>query len=282
MAVPFAMPFPRSVLTALCAAALALSDSAAHPMLDAQLARAETAVAAAPADPGAWHRVAQLHRYRRHWPEAEAAYARARALPGAPPELDLDLARMRLEAGRPEDARIPLARYVAAHPEDPEGWTAQGDALAALGRPEQAVAAYTTALARSAPARPALPDTYLHRARAEEAAGQPVPRILAGLDEGAARLHGAIALHMAALDLAERHGLVEEALTRLSRLEAGAQRKESWAARRARLLARAGRAEEARTAWASVLAAIETLPLSRQGASSVQELRAEAASGVAR
>lgn len=271
-----------SLSTALLIACLALSDSAAHPMLDAQLARAEREAAAAPTDPRAWYRVAQLQRYRRHWEEAERLYARARTLPGAPAELDLDLARMRLEAGRPEDALVPLAGYVAAHPGDPEGWTARGDALAAWNRPEQAADAYATALARSISTRPALPDTYLHWARAAEEAGTPVPDILAGLDEGAARLDGAIALQVAALDLAERHGLTEEALTRLSRLEAGAHRKEVWAARRARLLAGAGKAEEARAAWGSVLAAIEALPSSRQSASAVRALREEAVAGAQR
>ncbi|HEX5043734.1 MAG TPA: metallophosphoesterase [Candidatus Polarisedimenticolaceae bacterium] len=253
----------RPFLTALLAAGLGLSESAAHPMLDAQLARAEGALAAAPSDPRAWHRVAQLHRWRRHWDEAEAAFARARALPGAPSELDLDLGRMRLEQGRPEDALVPLSRYIAAHPEDPEGWDARGRALEKT-RPEESAAALATALARSASTRPALPDTYLHWARAAEAAGTPASRILAGLDEGAARLQGAIALRMAALDLAERHGLVEEALARLSNLEADAHRKEPWAARRARLLAGAGRTAEAREAWSRVLAVIDTLPPSRQ------------------
>jgi tetratricopeptide (TPR) repeat protein len=276
------MTLPRPLWTALLATALALSDSAAHPMLDAQLARAEAALAAAPADPRAWQRVAQLHRYRRHWDEAEAAFARARALPEAPAELDLDLARMRLEAGRPEDALVPLARYVTAHPEDPQGWASRGDALAALGRSAAAAADYATALARSASTRPALPDTYLHWARAAEVAGTPLPRILAGLDEGAARLHGAIALRVAALDLAERSGLTEEALTRLTDLETSAHRKEPWAARRARLLAGAGRAAEARDAWSSVLAAIDTLPASRQSDAAIQALRQEATAGARR
>ena len=251
-------------------------------MLDGQLARAEKEAAAAPSDPRAWCRVAQLQRYRRHWEEAERLYAHARTLPGAPAELDLDLGRMRLEAGRAEEALVPLAQYTAAHPQDPEGWAARGDALASMGRAPEAAAAYGEALARSLSTRPALPDTYLHWAWAAEAAGTPAPRILAGLDEGAARLDGAIALQVAALDLAERHGLTEEALTRLSRLEASAHRKETWAARRARLLAGAGRGEEAREAWSSVLAAIDTLPVSRQSVSAVGTLREEALAGARR
>lgn len=272
----------RSPWTTLLVACLAFSDSAAHPMLDTQLARAQREVIAAPSDPRAWYRVAQLQRYRRHWGEAERLYAHARTLPGAPAELDLDLARMRLEAGRSADALEPLGRYVAAHPEDPDGWAARGDALAALNRPEQAAQAYTEALARSATTRPALPDTYLHWAHAAEAAGTAVPGILAGLDEGAARLQGAIALRVAALDLAERHGLIEETLTRLSVLEADARRKETWAARRARLLAGAGRTEESHAAWDTVLVAIDALPVSRQDTPAMRALRDEAAAGAQR
>jgi len=272
----------RPILAALLAASLALSDSAAHPMLDTQLARAEAAVAAAPADGRAWHRLGQIHRYRREWAQAETAFARAAAFPGVPATLDLDLGRMRLEAGRADDALFPLGRYVAAHPEDPEGWEARGRALEKMARPAQAAAAYATALSRSASTRPALPDTYLHWARAAEAGGTPVPEILAGLDAGTARLQGAIALRIEAIDLAERHGRMDDALARLTALEAGAHRKETWAARRARLLAGAGRTEEARAAWGTVLAALDALSPSRQGTQTLQALRAEAAAGATR
>src|SRR5262245_53411620 len=151
----------RFLLAALLGACLAPSGGDAHPMLDEQLARAEAVVAQAPSDARAWVRVAQLHRYRREWGDAEAAYARARALPGAPAELDLELARMHVEAGRPEEALAPLFRYLTAHPADPEAWHARGEAMTALGRNQQAVEAYAAALARSASTRPALPDTYL-------------------------------------------------------------------------------------------------------------------------
>jgi len=272
------MVHPRSIIPALLVASFALSDSAAHPMLDAQLARAEREVVASPSDPGACHRLAQLYRYRREWVHAEDAFARCRALPGAPDALDLDLARTRLEAGRPDDALSPVARYVATHPEDPEGWEVRGRALEGT-RPKEAADAFATALARSASTRPALPDTYLHWARTAEAAGMPTPTILAGLDAGAARLHGAVALQVAALDLAERRGLVEEAVARLAALEVHAQRKEVWAARRARLLGEAGRDAAAREAWGTVLAAIENLPASRQDAPALRALRQEAQRG---
>ena len=272
----------RSLLPALLGAWVALSDIAAHPMLDDQLARAEAALTATPSDAHAWHRVAQLRRYRRDWAEAAAAFARARSLAGAPATLDLDLAEMRVEAGRPEDALAPLTRYLALHPEDPEGWSTRGRALESMGQPKEAAAAYATALSRSASTRPALPDTYLHWARTAEAAGMPAPIILSGLDEGATRLQGAFALQVAALDLAEREGMVDEALVRLRTLEASAQRKETWAARRARLLARTGHAEEARAAWDAVLAALDVLPPSRRDTASSRALREEATAGVAR
>ena len=149
------MAAPRPLLPALLAACLVLSESAAHPMLDAQLARAEREVVASPSDPGACHRLAQLYRYRREWVHAEDAFARCRALPGAPDALDLDLARTRLEAGRPDDALSPVARYVATHPEDPEGWDVRGRALEGT-RPKAAADAFATALARSASTRPSL------------------------------------------------------------------------------------------------------------------------------
>jgi predicted Zn-dependent protease len=249
-------------------------EIAAHPELGRQLARAR-------ADQD-WWRVAQLHRYRGEWAEAEAAYARARTRQGALPTLDLDLGQMLVEAGAPEKALAPLARYIAARPDDPEGWSARARALSALGKPAEAARDYEAAIARSRPTRVSLVDDTLRWARAAVAAGTPVPDVLAGLDAGAARLGGAISLQVAALDLAEERGRVVETLTRVQRLEATAQRKEAWAARRARLLAATGRWDESRAAWGDVLHAIAALPASRQDTPAMRALRAEAMRETAR
>jgi tetratricopeptide (TPR) repeat protein len=252
----------------------------AHPEIEHQLEAAQAAVAASGSDAHAWWRLAELQRYRRHWDEAEAAYGRARTLDPAAslPGIELDLARMRLEAGRAGAALEPVGRYLDRRPDDPEGWSCRGRALEALGRQAEARDAFATGLARSAPTRPTLPDDYLRWARAAEAAGSPAGAIAGGLDEGARRLRGAMALEVAALEIEERHGLVGPALTRLARLEAGAARKEGWAARRARLLEDAGRSAEADAAWDGVLVAIAALPETRREAPAMRALREEALS----
>jgi predicted Zn-dependent protease len=229
-----------------------------------------------------WWRLGDLHRFRRERPAAEAAYARALEMDASLIGIHLDLARLRLEAGAPETALAPLHRYLERRPEDPEGWSVRGRILAALSRPAEARDAFATSLAQSAATRPALPDDYLGWVRAAEGAGTPVIEILRGLDEGTQRLHGAVSLEVAALDLAERHGKTDEALARLTRLEAGARRKESWAARRARLLEQAGRVEQAQAAWETVLTAIASLPDHRRGDAAVRALQAEATAGVRR
>jgi tetratricopeptide (TPR) repeat protein len=249
----------------------------AHPTLDRQLADAEAAITipVTPADGArSWHRLAEVHRQRGEWDAAEAAYVRAGALDPALHRVDLDLGRMRLGAGRIEAALLPLTRYAERRPDDPEGWSATGRALAALGRHAAAAVALERALGTSAPDRPSLPDDMLAWARAAEAAGIPVVRILARLDGSTA-----IAIRLAALDLEERHGLLEPALARLASFEAEAHRKEAWIARRARLLARAGRSEEARAAWRSVEGAVATLPPARRDTAAMRALLEEARAG---
>ena len=102
--------------------AVALAGSArAHPGLSQQLADAQARVAAPGARARDWWRAAELHRHRREWPAAEAAYARARALDGSLAAVDLDLAGMRLEAGAPEGALAALERYTERRRDDPTG-----------------------------------------------------------------------------------------------------------------------------------------------------------------
>ena len=264
-------------------AAVALASAAgAHPELTHQLADAEARAARPEASAEEWWRLADLHRFRREWPAAEAAYARALEMDAAPIGIHLDLARLRLEAGTPAAALGPLARYLERRPDDPEGWSVRGRALTALGRPAEGRTAFAMALARSVSTRAALPDDYLRWARAAEAAGTPLAAILHGLDEGVRRLHGAVSLEVAALELAERKGAIDEALARVALLEASARRKESWAARRARLLAQAGRTEQAKAAWEQVLDAIASLPDTRRGDAAVRALHTEARAGVRR
>ena len=109
-----------------------------------------------------------------------------------------------------------------------------------------------------------IPAYYLERARAFAAAGGDyVDQALRGLDEGVGQLGPIPALTSYAIELEVRRGRYDAALTRLDRVSTSEQGA-SWLTRRAGILERAGRAAEAREAYAELLRRLERLPARRR------------------
>jgi hypothetical protein len=121
------------------------------------------------------------------------------------------------------------------------------------GRADAAHADYSQALQWLAQPTPEL---YLERA----ALPLPADKILAGLDEGLARLGPVVALSERALALEVQLGRTDAAVARLDALAVSAERKETWLKRRGDLLAAAGRTAAAHASYRAALDAIRTLP----------------------
>jgi predicted negative regulator of RcsB-dependent stress response len=69
-----------------------------------------------------------------------------------------------------------------------------------------------------------------------------------------------VTLQLLAIELDEKRGNVDGALARVAAVEAHANRKEAWMARRGDILAEAGRLEEAKAAYRDALETISALP----------------------
>ena len=91
------------------------------------------------------------------------------------------------------------------------------------------------------------------------------------------RIGPAYTLQSRALELEEAHGFTDAALARLKSIAAQSERKEMWLKRRGDLLTRAGRAGEARAAYAEALVAIAKLPSWLRESAATAELVAELA-----
>jgi tetratricopeptide (TPR) repeat protein len=262
---------------------LALSAALAHPELDWQIAQLTARIEAGPDDPQLYLQRGELHRIHRDWSAAESDYRRARKLQPDLTVVDYYLGRMKLEAGHPKQAKKLLDRFLAKEPDRPKALVARARVLSHLGQPLAAARDYTRALDAFGEDQRPDPSYYLERARALTSAGSEyVDDAVRGLDEGLARLGQPVTLQLRAIELEVECGRYDAALARLDLIASRADRKESWLLRRAEVLERAGRVDEARRAYAAALDAIETLPFSRSGSRATLRLKTQAATALER
>jgi tetratricopeptide (TPR) repeat protein len=126
-----------------------------------------------------------------------------------------------------------------------------------LGEPDSAIHDYRKALSLVSQPEPDL----LLEVSAALAENKQTAAALEVLDQGIVRLGPLASLVNAAIGLEMGNGNIEGALRRVDTAQAAAPRPEPWMARRASILARAGRIDESRAAWQSLLDSVSSLPL---------------------
>jgi tetratricopeptide (TPR) repeat protein len=204
---------------------------------------------------------AELHRVSRHWDDARADAERALAMQPGMAEARLCLARVALERGDAAGAET-LAHAYLGQRADAAGWRVLAAATAALGRRDDAAAAWTQVLET---ADPPIPDDYLEAAwlQARHAPQDPHAAI-AILDAGVARLGPLVTLRAEAAAMARDAGMLDTALARVDALLAELPGSPGWTAERGRLLDAMGRRPEAWVAFSEAIAALEALPEHRR------------------
>jgi predicted Zn-dependent protease len=240
----------------------------AHPESVVERAALDALIAEVPDNADLYLRRAAHREEHREWAAAEADLRRAAQLAPDSPRVQLALARVYLGSDRPREARAPLDAVLARAPRDAEAFVLRARMHSRLGEIAAAHTDYSTAIELLAEPSPGL---FLERA------ALPIESTVAirGLDEGLARLGPAGPLLERALALELRIGRIDSALARLDALAANAERKEAWLKRRGDILAVAGRAAEAREAYAAALAAVRALPTWLQEAPDAKRLATE-------
>jgi len=222
-------------------------------------------IALHPDDAALYLHRAELHRSQREWTAGVADLQTASRLDPELAVVDLSLARMLLEADNPQAALPAVDRFLGLHGDHAGARLTRARILVRLGSSKEATDEFTRGIELAKRdgqgGKGAQPDDYLERARVLACeGGAHVDEAIRGLDEGTAALSGAITLQLLAIDLELGQRRWDAALRRLAVLEAAANRKETWIARRADVLARAGRVEESAQAYRAALAAIDALP----------------------
>ncbi|MBL9187405.1 MAG: hypothetical protein JNK23_08015 [Opitutaceae bacterium] len=242
------MSLPRTLAALLLGVALLR----AHPEIEEALTRLSTAIAAQPGNAELYLQRGELYSRHEDWVSAEANFLLAAELSPRLPRLAQARGALELAAGRPAAAVSLLDTALALDPADTAALVLRARAHRALHAPAAALSDLDAAIARLAQPPPEL---FIERAGL-----LPPAEAIRSLDEGIARLGPVVTLYLRAVALEESLGRIDDAATRLLHLAATSERPEGWHKRRGDLLARAGRATEARTAYTAALAAIAALP----------------------
>ena len=282
-------PFNRTRLlhkwrTALLAVACQITlflpvTVAAHPEIEARVEIVTKQIEREPGNAALFIKRGQLHHTHRDWEAALRDFDRAAELDPNAYVIHVRRGETLLEAGRAEDAKQALDKFLGFNGDHAEANVLRARALAQLGAVNEAIADLNRAIARST--RPQ-PDWFLERARLSATQVDGIDEALRGLEEGMTRLGPLVTLETLAIDLELRRGRHDAAVARIDKLASLMPRKEQWLVRRAEVLADAGRVSEARDSLNAALTAINTLPASRRRTKAVLDLEAQARASLAK
>ncbi len=255
---------------------VALPSLFGHGDLGEAIEAVTQAIADSPQDAALFLRRAELHRLHEDWPAAEADYALAVKLQPTMRVVKFCRAEMRLAQGRENEALLLLDDFLATTPAHAGGRALRAGILENRGNWKKADTDLAVAVASS-------PESHYVTKRAEllERHGQPAAAVRC-LDD-ASHTRGRIpVLEQQALEIEERAGKADAALQRLDNLIANEPRRDIWLVRKAGLLEKAGRRNEAREAWVQADEAFQKLLPEKRELPINRELAAQIAAGKAR
>jgi tetratricopeptide (TPR) repeat protein len=169
-------------------------------------------------------------------------------------------------------AKEALSRQLVSHPESVRVWLLRARAERELNQQEASVSDYREALKRTPSPEPDLfqeiADALAANGKNEEAA--------AVLAAGIQRLGKIPSLVLRAVDLEVETKNFDGALRRIEQARQDAPRPEPWMARRAAVLAQAGRIDESHAAWKALIERLDSLPDNERTSSAMTKLREDA------
>ncbi len=238
-----------------------------------ELQRANEQITASPAESKSWYQRALLLLADGEFQQALLDCDETDRL--KPDELATGYVRGQALAGLGdlEKGRAVLDSFIGKFSEHVRARAARARVLIALKQPDLALEDYRHALRLSAE-MPDLEliqeavlafDSYGHRDEA-----------IKTLDAGLASMGDDPSLLLRALEMETTAGKFDAAISRVDSLAKSAPKQEPWMAKRAELLARAGRTAEARAAWQALLAHLDGLPNLERGLPAMTNLVARA------
>ena len=265
---------PRNNLLAILCILPALAFG--HGTLHEKIENLRAAIAKKPENAALRRQLASVYCAHGDWQQALGELERAESL--APGCADVDLLRGQalLSGNQPAEAKRSIDEFLAAEPPNSHALRLRARAFAALKDPERSLADYRASLRLGVTD----PDLVLEAADALNANGHAEEAVQL-LSAALAQVGEIPVLVRRAMELEISTGQFDSALKRVDRLQKFAPRPEPWMAKRASLLAQAGRIPESRAAWESLLAHLSELPNLERGSKPMNLLAEQARQALA-
>lgn len=245
----------------------------AHGAFDDAIKRLDALLAEAPEDALLWFQRSSLNLSHGEWQQALLDIERVDRLASGTYPVDFIRGQALALGGLSEAARTVLDSFLKANPEHAAAYAVRARVFLQLNRPEDAFIDFRAVLTKSATPEP---DHYQEFAEALASQGQQ-NAASSVLQEGIHKLGNIPSLISKALELEVATGQFDAALTRVDAMQKNAPRPEPWMAKRAQVLAQAGRTEEASKAWQTLAAHIAALPNLERGSHAMSTLLEQAA-----
>lgn len=233
-------------------------------------------IADAPNDARLYLQRAQLHGEHEEWSRAFKDYETAKTLD---PSLETGLLRGKalLAAGHPKAALVLLNDFLRRHPQHWQALLCRARVLGRLDRRQDSLGDYREALKLTTMPEP---DLVLEAADAHAATGL-ADEAVRILDGGIEKLGRPPALVIRVIDLEVSMMRFDNALLRIDKMAATAPVPGPWLARRASVLAQAGRYDESMEAWKILLDRLASLPDAERGSHAMNILKEQAQQAMA-
>jgi tetratricopeptide (TPR) repeat protein len=242
-----------------------------HGAFHDRIAYVTAAVENNPSDPLLPFELANLHRQHGDVQLSLQNLDRVDAL--APGKFLTDLLRGEawLVANEFAKAKEALDRQIVSHPESARAWMLRARAERQLGQDAASLADYREALKRTASPEPDLVQEVADALATRDCQKEAAQVLAAGIE----KLGKIPSLVLRALDLEIAMKNFDAALRRVEEARQSAPRPEPWMARRAAVLAQAGRIEESRAAWKALAEHLDSLPDQERTSAAMSRLAEE-------
>jgi tetratricopeptide (TPR) repeat protein len=254
-----------------------LTNTHAHGTYHDLVAAVSAQIEAEPDNAELYVKRSRLHLEHADWKAVLIDLERADRL--APGMLDADLVRGEALAlaGKWQAALAVLNDLLKAHADQPQGLLQRARVLKQLKQDEPCLNDYRLALEKTSHPEP---DLFNEAAEALMACGHGEEAVQV-LQRGLKAFGAVPSLVLKAMEIETAAGHFDAALSRIVAMQKTAPRPEPWMAKRAQLLAQAGRREESRAAWQALATHLAALPNLERGSHAMSKLAEQAAANLA-